>query len=182
MAYHKPRPDVLAQHRSPSGLRRLAVLLALLARQAADAIRPGHRSTVRSAAQGAAGRLLDLGDDLRGDRLEVLVRESPVERVEGHLDRDGLLAFAEGRPGKHVEHLDVADELAIGAFCRPDQLQSFDRFVDDEGVIPAQRLVGRQRQARLGAGRLLLGLRNAIEETLEAAKGASDVDDVEGPG
>ena len=122
------------------------------------------------ALQRAAGRLGDLGDDPSRHRLDVLIGERALARLQGHLDGDRLLARAERRALEQVEDRDAGDQLAVGALGGAHDPRRGHVAVDDEGEVAPDRLEVGELQHRLGPGRLLARRRNRLEDQLEAGE------------
>src|SRR5690242_10430606 len=70
----------------------------------------------------AAGRLVDRGDDLGGDRLDLGIRQGLLARLQGDREGDRLLALAEAAAFEHVEDRDLGDQRLVGALGRLHQL------------------------------------------------------------
>ena len=119
------------------------------------------------AAQHAAGLLRHLGHDLRGHRVDLLIGQGLLARLDRHRDRDRLLALVDALAFIDVEHGDIGDQLLVDALRRAHDIAGLDAAIDDEGKVARHRLERREFEHRLGAGRLLLGVGNAVEDHLE---------------
>src|SRR3954470_11858718 len=87
-----------------------------------EAISPGaecDRKTVfrfsASCAQRPAGLLADLGNDLRPDRVDLLIGHGLVARLNRHRDRDRLPGLVDALALVDVEHRDLGDQLLVHA-------------------------------------------------------------------
>src|SRR5690606_35400369 len=87
----------------------------------------------KSGAQHAARSLDYIGDDLASQRLEVLVGQGLVDRLDQHFDGDRLAAFTERGTLEDVEDIDAGDQLAVGARCGLDDRPGLHAAVDHEG-------------------------------------------------
>ena len=110
---------------------------------------------------------VDLGDDLGRHRVDLLIGHGLLARLHGHGDRDRLLAVVDALALIDVEHGDVGDQLLVDALRGAHDVAGLDRAVDDEGEVARHRLERGELEHRLGAGRLLLRRRNAVEDHLE---------------
>src|SRR5437016_625780 len=88
-----------------------------------------------SSAQHAAGFLRHLGYDLRGDRLDLLVGQRLVARLQCDGDGDGLLGRIDALAFVDVEHGDIGNQLPVGALRRADDVAGLCAAIDNEGEI-----------------------------------------------
>jgi len=101
---------------------------------------------ISSCPQHPAGPLGDFRNDLRSDRLDLLVGHGLVPRLQGHGDRDRFLAGLDALALVDVEHRDVGDQLAIRALRRPQDVRGSYRAIDHEGEVALDRLERRKFQ------------------------------------
>src|SRR5450631_1052058 len=144
--------------------------IAQMAMAAARLISVGMRPTrlmPASSAQHAAGFLGHLGHDLRRHRVDLLIGQGFLARLDRHRDSDGLFGLIDALAFIDIEHRDFRDQLLVDALRRADDVAGLDGALHDKGKIARHRLERRQLKHRLGAGRLLLGGGDAIEDQFE---------------
>src|SRR5438552_1358845 len=93
-----------------------------------------------SSAQRAAGLLRHLGHDLGGHRLDLLIGQGFLARLDRHRNGNGLLALIDALAFIDVEHRDIRDQLLVDAMRRADDIAGFDAAIDDKGEIARHRL------------------------------------------
>src|SRR5262245_49610522 len=129
--------------------------------------------------QHPARALADLGHDLAGDRLDLLVGHRLVARLQGNGDGDRLLAGLDPLALVDVEHRHVRDQLAVDALRCAHDIRRLDRAVDHEGEVACDRLERRELEHRLRPRRLRLRLRNLFQHHLEGDQRAFGVERIE---
>src|SRR5262249_58703840 len=90
-------------------------------------------------AQGPAGLLADLGDDLRGDRLDFLICQGVVARLQRDRNGDRLLPRLDALALVQVEHVDATDQLAVDRLRRAHDVGCLDGAVHHEGEFEVDR-------------------------------------------
>ena len=117
-----------------------------------------HAGTIKGLALGPqrpARRLGHLGDDLASHRLDLLVGQRLVPRLERHLDRQRLLARTERIAFEEVEDRDAVKPASCRRLPRRgSRAAASTPAVEDEGEVAPDRLEIGQLQRRLGLGRL----------------------------
>ncbi len=160
-----PPPQGGREHTARVALRRLD-----LASQSFSASSPP---------QHAASALADLGDDLCGDRVDLLVGHGLFAGLQRHGDGDRFLAGIDALALVEVEHGHVGDELAVDAQRRALDIGGLHRAVDDESEVALDRLELRELEHGLGARGLGLRLGDLFQDHLEGGERPLDVERLE---
>src|SRR5664279_1223069 len=112
----------------------IAQIAMAVARLTAAGMRP-IRLMPASSAQHAAGLPGHLGHDLGRDRVDLLVGQGFLARLDCHRNGDGLFAVVDALAFVDVEYRDIRDQLLVHALRRADDVAGLDGTIDNKGKV-----------------------------------------------
>src|SRR5262245_35468601 len=101
-----------------------------------------------SRSQHTACALAHLGDDLLGERLNLLVRHGLLARLDRHCDRDRLLTGLDAGAFVEVEQRHASDQLAVDVLRRAHEVAGLYVAIDHEREVALDRLERRKLECR----------------------------------